>query len=167
MGSRLDALEKGKVDARGEPVNVDVDGVQVLPVLDEKGNEVGDPTPMAPPVHLQRRLTMSEQIQQMIRREVSVRADELGMESFEEAEDFLIDDDLPDPHTPYEAVFDPAPPVKKEVKNGVATIDEGRDEPVGNGSGKSGAVVEDKSKPQSDVQGSGSKAGSPDPNSEK
>lgn len=164
MASRMDALEKGKVDARGERVNVDEDGVQIRALLDEKGSEVGDPVPMAPPLHLQRRLTMAEQIQQMIRREVSLRAQDMGLETFEEAEDFDVDDDPADPHTPYEAVFDPP---LKEAKNGVAPSVEGRNEPVGDGSGKSGEVVKDQPKPEPDVQGSGSKTGSVDPKPEK
>jgi hypothetical protein len=45
----------------------------------------------------------------MIRQEVSRAAEELGDETFEEADDFDIEDDPVDPRTPYEAVFNPRP----------------------------------------------------------
>lgn len=128
--ARIDELEKGLVDQYG---------VAVKATLDESGREVGDPTPVAPPANLRRGMTMSEQIQQMIRREVSNRAEEQGYESFEESEDFDIDDDPVDPHTPYEAVFDPRPPLK-EKEDGSKSVDEGRVDPPGGGSGESGKV---------------------------
>lgn len=127
--ARIDDLEKGLVDQYG---------VAVKAQLDDAGNEVGDPTPLAPPAHLRRQMTMSEQIQQMIRREVSLRAQDLGYETFEEAEDFDVDDDVRDPHTPYEAVFDPPPPLK-EKEDGTTAVDEGR-----NGLGNSGDRKPDK-----------------------
>lgn len=148
--------------------NVDEDGVQVRAVLDKAGNEVGDPVPMAPPLHMTRPLSLSEQIKQMVRRELSEVAHNQGFETFEESDDFDIDDDPLDPQTPYEAVFDPPPPAAdEELKDASASSVERRNEPVGDGSRKSGAVVEDKSKPQPDVSGSGSKAGGGDPGSEK
>lgn len=128
--ARIDDLERGLVDQYG---------VSVKAELDKDGNEVGDPTPVAPPAHLRRTMTMSEQIQQMIRREFSMRASEEGFETFEEAEDFDIDDDPADPHTPYEAVFDPPPPVK-ENDDGSTGSDEGRSATAGGGRGKSGKV---------------------------
>lgn len=144
--AKIDELEKGLIDQYGVPVRAE---------LDKDGNEVGDPTPMAPPAHLRRSLTMAEQIQQMIRREVSLRSQEDGFETFEESDDFEIDDDPPDPHTPYEAVFDPRPPVE-ESDDGNATVDEGRPEPPESRSGKSGKVGKGKSGKESTATDQGS-----------
>lgn len=126
--------------------NVDVDGVQVLAILDENGHEVGDPIPVAPPVGLTRRPTMAEQIQTMIRREMSNRAQAEGFETFDEAEDFDIDDDPLDPRTPYEAVFDP--PQQKEIDDGNAKSNEGRTAAAGSGADESGKKPESESKPE-------------------
>lgn len=144
--ARIDDLEKGLIDQYGVAVKAEIG---------EDGKEYGDPTPMAPPAHLRRSLTMSEQIQQMIRREVSRRAEESDMETFEEADDFDIDDDPLDPHTPYEAVFDPQPPVK-ENDDGSATSDKGRDKPSSGRSGKSGKVGEGKSSKEQPTSDKGS-----------
>lgn len=77
-------------------------------VLDEKGREVLDPVPLAPPVGYRREVSQSERIRQMIRSEHMRMAAEIqGMESFEEADDFDVEDDPIDPNTPYEEVFDP------------------------------------------------------------
>lgn len=128
--AKIDDLERGLVDQYGVAVKAE---------LTEDGKEVGDPTPLAPPAHLRRSMTMAEQIQQMVRREISLRAEDAGFESFEEAEDFEVDDDPPDPHTPYEAVFDPPPPVV-ENEDGKRPVDKGRTKPAERGSGKSGKV---------------------------
>jgi len=45
-----------------------------------------------------------------------------GAETFEESEDFDVDDDIPDPTTPYEADFDP--PISELVEAGSASIKE-------------------------------------------
>lgn len=77
--------------------------------LNEKGQEIPDPTPMAPPVGFKRQPSLSEQIRQMILSEkLRQEAEEMGYETFEEADDFDVDDDF-DPSTPYEEVFDPQP----------------------------------------------------------
>lgn len=77
--------------------------------LNEKGQEIPDPTPMAPPVGFKRQPSLSEQIRQMILSEkLRQEAEEMGYETFEEADDFDVDDDF-DPSTPYEEVFDPVP----------------------------------------------------------
>lgn len=152
--ARIDELERGLVDQYGE---------QVLAELKD-GKEYGDPVPKAPPVHLTRPLSLSEQIRQMVRRENADAYHAAGVESFDEADDFDIPDEPLDPHTPYEAVFDPPPPAaKEELKNGDASGEQGRASVARDGSGKSREVVKDKSEPQSDVQGSGSKAGGADP----
>lgn len=72
--------------------------------------ESPDPTPVALATQLRRPPTLQEQIQRYV-----VAANRLalqqGAESFEEADDFEVDEF--DPQTPYEMVFDPL--VGKEV----------------------------------------------------
>lgn len=75
---------------------------------DAHGNEVMDGTPFAVPIHLKRPPTLQEQVSRLVRSEaMRMEAARLGRESFEEAEDFDVDDDL-DPRSPYEVNFDPA-----------------------------------------------------------
>lgn len=75
--------------------------------LNELGQEVPDPTPMAPPVGYTPRPSLSEQIREMVRSErLRMEAEMLGAESFEDADDFDISDDPVDPSTPYESVFE-------------------------------------------------------------
>jgi len=74
--------------------------------LDEKGREVLDTAPMALPVKFNHEPSMAEMVQQQIRVFMSQEADKKGMETFEEAEDFDVDDDY-DPSSPWELDFDP------------------------------------------------------------
>jgi hypothetical protein len=101
----------------------DQDGVQATSEIGADGKEYPDPVPMAPPVGYRPPPTIMEMIQTMIRSEqLRTQLDAQGFDTFEEAEDFDIEDDPLDPHTPYEAVFDPPPaplpevPLKSEVK---------------------------------------------------
>lgn len=75
--------------------------------LDQYGHEVPDPTPMALPSGFRRPETLAEQVKRLVRTTLSQQAAEAGHESFEESEDFDVDDDF-DPQTPYEVFFDPA-----------------------------------------------------------
>ena len=79
------------------------------------GRELPDPTPMALPVGFER----PESIQQLIRRLVtdpSIRADleAQGEETFDEADDFNVEDETFDPSSPYEESFDPLHTVSRE-----------------------------------------------------
>lgn len=70
--------------------------------------ETPDPTPMALPVNYSHPPTLRDQIRQMVRSErLAQAARDCGAETFEEADDFDVGDDL-DPKSPYEEVFDPA-----------------------------------------------------------
>lgn len=76
---------------------------------DKEGRELPDPTPVAPPVGYVKQKSMTEIIREQVRsHHLQAAAEAQGLETFEEAEDFDIGDDL-DPSTPYEAVFDPPP----------------------------------------------------------
>lgn len=78
------------------------------PFLDDQGREVLDPRPMAPPIGYVKQPSLWEQMRAMIRDEISRSAQEEGFESFEEADDFEMDD--LDPTSPYEEVFEPEIP---------------------------------------------------------
>lgn len=74
--------------------------------LDGEGREIPDPNPMEIPAGMKRPETLAEQVQRLVRTSISNHAAMNGMESFEEAEDFDIEEDF-DPSTPYEVEFDP------------------------------------------------------------
>lgn len=76
--------------------------------LDEQGREIPDPQPIAIPSGFKQPETLAEQIRRLVRSEqMRSQADAQGFDTFEEAEDFDIDDDMFDPSSPYEEVFDP------------------------------------------------------------
>lgn len=70
-------------------------------------HEKTDPVPVKPPVHRQRQHTVDERIRAAIRSDrMQQIAEARGMESFQEADDFDIEDDPIDPLTPYERDFE-------------------------------------------------------------
>lgn len=77
--------------------------------LDEFGHETLDPTPIAPPVGFRPAPSLAEQIREMVRSERLAReVIEAGYETFEEADDFDVGDDV-DVSSPYEEHFEPTP----------------------------------------------------------
>lgn len=97
-------------------------------VQDEYGREILDPTPMAPPIGYKKQPSMIEMVRNMVRSEhVKRAAEEAGMETFEEADDFDIPDDPIDPSTPYENDFDP--PVRELVKVGKEEVEKKKKAP--------------------------------------
>lgn len=91
--------------------------------LRQGGVENTDPTPLRLPLGFKRPETLAEQVQRLVRTHISRTAEDQGFESFEESEDFDVDDDLGDPTTPYEVVFDPV--LRREVSP--AEFDRNRD----------------------------------------
>lgn len=86
----------------------DDDGVQVTSSIGMDGKEYPDPVPMAPPVGYNAPPDILDMIRRMVRNEHVMRLqDEAGFDTFDEAEDFDVEEGDFDPHTPYEAVFDP------------------------------------------------------------
>lgn len=71
------------------------------------GQEVLDPTPVQIPAGFKQPERLAETIQRLVRRNLSELADQQGYETFEESEDFNVDDESFDPATPYETFFDP------------------------------------------------------------
>lgn len=73
---------------------------------DERGRELPDPVPLAPPVGYKPSKDIFEQVREMVRSEaLAAAAAAGGAETFEEAEDFNVGDDF-DPSSPYEDVFE-------------------------------------------------------------
>jgi len=88
---------------------VDPDGT-IISDLDERGAEVLDKTPIAPPIGYNKTKSMMEIVREMVVSEkLAMDARSAGYETFEESEDFDVDDDF-DPSTPYENDFDPTIP---------------------------------------------------------
>lgn len=75
--------------------------------LDENGHELLDSTPIALPLDAKRPETLAQQIQRLVRTHISREAEEAGLESFEDAEDFDVGEEDFDPSSPYEEIFDP------------------------------------------------------------
>lgn len=77
--------------------------------LNVMGQEVPDPTIVEPPIGYIRQPDLMELMRRMIRNELSTVAENSEFETFEDADDFDIDDDPVDYTSPYEEFFDPAP----------------------------------------------------------
>jgi len=75
--------------------------------LNVMGQEVPDPTVIEPPLGYVPQPDLMEQMRAMVRNELSRIAEQQEFESFEEADDFDIDDDPVDYSSPYELYFDP------------------------------------------------------------
>lgn len=90
----------------------DEDGVQASSGIGVDGKEYPDPVPMAPPVGYNAPPDLMQLIRSMVRSEHLQRlADEQGFDTYEESDDFEVEDDPLDPLTPYEKVFEPPPTV--------------------------------------------------------
>lgn len=83
--------------------------------LDAHGREKPDPTPMAPPIGYQKTEPLHVRIKRMVQSELSQRAADEGFDTWEEDQDFDVDDDY-DPSSPYEETFDPEEPLIAEPK---------------------------------------------------
>lgn len=84
-----------------------------LAFLNLLGQEVPDPTIVDPPLGYVAQPDLMELMRRMIRTELSQAIDESEVETFDEADDFDIDDDPVDISSPYEEYFDPAPGAPK------------------------------------------------------
>lgn len=81
--------------------------------LDPTGRERVSSIPLAPPVGYIRQPSLAQQIRDMVRSEqLAAEARNAGYETFEEADDFEVDDF--DPSSPYEEVFEPELPRSPE-----------------------------------------------------
>lgn len=71
--------------------------------FDDKGREIPDKTPLEMPLGLKKPESMEDMIRRYVRVEASKVARHEGMETFEEADDFDMEDedDLEDPYSVY------------------------------------------------------------------
>jgi hypothetical protein len=83
-----------------------IDKIKKFAGLTDDGLELPDPTPVAIPVHLRVPESMDSRIARIVSHSLSKAAQEQGFETFEEADDFDIDDDPIDPETPWEKDHD-------------------------------------------------------------
>lgn len=70
--------------------------------LQDDGKEYPDQTPVEWPLGLSRPMSLHDEIKMYIRAEYSKFAQDAGYESFEEADDFEVDDDEGELVSPYE-----------------------------------------------------------------
>ena len=95
----------------------DADGVQVSAGINQHGQEMPDPVPMAPPVGYHAPPDIIDMIKRVVRDEqLRAKLDEEGIDTDEEADDFEVEDDPLDPLTPYERHFEPRPPPPEPPK---------------------------------------------------
>lgn len=88
---------------------VAINNSQEFGFLNVRGQEVPDPTIVEPPLGYEAQPDIFEMQRRMIRHELSRIAAEQELETFEEADDFEIEDDPVDFISPWEEFFDPAP----------------------------------------------------------
>lgn len=85
--------------------------------LNEAGQELPDPTPIAPPVGYIKQPSLSQLIREMVVREHQrLKSQGEDYESPDEAEDFDVDDDF-DPSSPWEENFDPLEGAPDALRN--------------------------------------------------
>lgn len=103
VSERQDAVREG-VDERS--TDGDLSGGHKAS-LDSAGREIPDSRRPRLPIGFKKPESLAEQVQRLVRTHLSEHAQEQGAESFEDADDFDIDDDDSDPFSPYEMDFDP------------------------------------------------------------
>lgn len=127
-------LEQARLDPRQLAMDIHPKGKPLSP----GGLEVPDPTPMAPPVGYVQHVPLAEQIRAMVRSEALRQAAEAqGAETFEEADDFDVEDF--DPSSPYEEVFEP-PAKPDRVADSPPAEPKGEVSPAGGSPDKAEAV---------------------------
>lgn len=97
----------------------------------ETPREVPDPTPVAMPVSTHRPLTLREEMQRFIKAEFLNRSQTQEVESFEEADDYSIDDEEDDLTTPYTVVHEMTPEPETAPLDMPETADGPTDHPPG------------------------------------
>lgn len=113
MNTKTKVEPQGKRDARSfrKPEQVDLEDYLEKTRsrgLNDRGQLIPDPTPIAPPIGYKRQPTMVEMVRQMVQSENLAReARAAGVETFEESEDFDVGDDGEDLRSGFENDFDP------------------------------------------------------------
>jgi len=98
-------------------------------ILTEDGKEIPDPRPMEISPRMERPLTLQEQIDRVLRQRVSREAANQGHETFEEANDFDVEEifDSPSFMSNYEIVEDEIPIMEPENLKPDTEEDENKD----------------------------------------
>lgn len=111
-------------DETGEVFELGIDGRH-----DQDGRERLNPEPSHIPVKVRRTDALTEQMRRVIREEMSRAAELQGMETFEESNDFQVDDEY-DPTSPHEIAVDDEldgfKSFKKRVQEAAADLVRGR-----------------------------------------
>lgn len=90
--------------------------------LDESGKFEPDSVPLAPPIGYKKQPSMVEIVRNMVRSErLAAELAAAGHETFEESDDFDVEDDPPDMRSPWENDFDP--PVSELLRAGREVMD--------------------------------------------
>lgn len=126
-----------------------------------ESRESPDPTPLAPPVGYKAAPSLAEQIREMVRSERLAReVAEAGYETFEESDDFEVDDDYV-VNSPYENEFDP--PISEMVKSGKEELDKKAKPPKAETTSSSPPQPKQDDPPKADQQKKPGEAGASDP----
>lgn len=75
-----------------------------LSKLNDKGEEICDPRPMEMPIGFKRPMPLADEIRMMLQKSIQQELEEAGVESFEDADDFELEDE--DMSSPWEEQFD-------------------------------------------------------------
>lgn len=111
-------------------------------IYDENGREMCNPVPMEiSPVHT-RPLTLQDQIKRLLKKELSLQAQAQGKETFQEANDFKVDDDVEEFKSNYEfnemtEEFLPERPVQDGFTESVHSFQDGKQDMESDTSGPS------------------------------
>lgn len=102
---------------------------EITQVQNSSGQEIPDPTPIAPPLGYKRQPSIFEQMRQMVLSDrLAAEAAAAGAETFEEADDFEVGDDV-DPRSGWENDYDP--PIRQVVDDGAKALAERLNNPAG------------------------------------
>lgn len=102
---------------------------QTIRGFDARGREIPDPTPVELSPGAIRPESSTSMIQRLVREQLSRQAVAEGDESFEEANDFDIDDDFEDPLTEYEVMGDESATAGESEEGAANAGDDGQAEP--------------------------------------
>lgn len=128
--------------------------------LDEYGREIVSPLPLEPPLGYVKQESMAMQIRRMVQSEqLRIAAEQAGLETFEESEDFEVGDDY-EPHSPWENEYDP--PISELTKAGKEELDKRQQASTQPQTlPNTGAVAPPKNTPEAKEISAGAEGGSP------
>lgn len=91
--------------------------------LDKNGKELPDSKPMVVPIDLRKPETIQQQVARLVTLKMIQTQSNVGKESFDDANDFNIDDDPVEPNTPWEDMgSEKSIAEEQELLDGIRTI---------------------------------------------